>query len=94
MVMSWRGWRSMTPTEALQAIRGYAAAGRIGYSPHARREVFEANAVFADVRVALANAARTTLQPNDRWKTVGPDRDGDELVVVVIDDGLLVVTVF
>jgi hypothetical protein len=85
----------MTPAEALDTIRGYAVASRIEYSPHARREMADAHATYADVRAVLVGATRAALQANDRWKVAGPDQDGDERVVVlVIEDGLLVVTVF
>jgi hypothetical protein len=44
---------------------------------------------------ALRNAAVCERGEGDRWKTTGPDLDGDDLTaVVVIEDGLVVVTVF
>jgi hypothetical protein len=84
-----------TPAQALRDLRGYAAAGRIEYTTHALEEMAEAQATFADVRAALARATRAVRQANGRWKVRGPDRAGDELVlVVVLDAGVLVVTVF
>lgn len=48
-----------------------------------------------DLRNALVHARSCSAQPDDRWKVEGSDLDGDDLtVVVVIDDGLLVVTLF
>jgi hypothetical protein len=84
-----------TPAQALRDIRGYAAAGRIEYTAHALEEMAEAQATFADVRWALTHATRAVLQANGRWKVRGPDRVGDDLaLVVVLDEGVLVVTVF
>jgi hypothetical protein len=49
----------------------------------------------ADLRNALVNARSCAPQAGERWKVEGSDLDGDDLtVVVVIDDGLLVVTLF
>ena len=53
-------------------------------------------AVVADVVHALANAVgcRQAGEPG-KWRADGPDLDGDELTaVVVIEAGLVVVTVF
>jgi hypothetical protein len=44
---------------------------------------------------ALQNAAQCSGLPEDRWKVSGPDASGDELtLVVVLEDGVIVVTVF
>ena len=44
---------------------------------------------------ALTGAKSCSAQPDDRWKVAGQDRDGDPLVLIVaIEDGLIVVTVF
>lgn len=41
------------------------------------------------------NARSCAPQTDGKWKVEGSDLDGDDLtVVVVIDDGLLVVTLF
>jgi hypothetical protein len=48
-----------------------------------------------DVRHALVAARVCRAQPNGRYKATGPDLDGDDLdVVVAIEDGVLVVTLF
>jgi hypothetical protein len=48
-----------------------------------------------DLRNALVNARSCSAQKDDRWKVEGSDLDGDDLTVVgVIDDGLLIVTLF
>ena len=85
----------MTAAEALELIHGYAWAGRYVVTAHAvvrmrQRRVFE-----RDLRRALCEASSCLEQPDERWRVVGPDWDGDELtMVVVIDDGLIVVTLF
>jgi hypothetical protein len=86
----------MTPAEAIEAIRGYALANRILYSPHAKRRMSERGATYADVRCALETANSCVEQENHRWRTTGgEDLDGDELAVVVeFEAGLMVVTVF
>jgi Domain of unknown function (DUF4258) len=79
---------------ALRDVRGYAAANRIFYSPHARERVQERCGSVEHVRHALTNATQCAAN-GARWKATGPDLDGDELtVVVVIEDGVIVVTVF
>lgn len=84
----------MTPTEALTAVRGYAAAGRFVLSGHARQRMSERNVTFRDVRHALTNA-RSCSAEGERWRVKGPDWDGDDLVLVcVLEDGVIVVTVF
>ncbi len=48
-----------------------------------------------DVRHALSTAQACRRQDNDRWRVDSIDLSGDELtVVVVIEEGVLVVTVF
>ena len=48
-----------------------------------------------DLRNALINAQSATSQKDDKWKVEGSDLDGDDLtVVVVLEDGLVVVTLF
>lgn len=52
-------------------------------------------AVFADVRHALATATSCRVEPPDRWRVDGRDCEGDVLtVIVVLEDGVVVVTVF
>jgi hypothetical protein len=89
----------VTPTEALEQIRGYARANRYRIHPHAwdrlrgiGRNVYTSE---EDVLHALQNAKQARFQPhNERWRVEGPDMDGDDLTMsVVIEDGLLVITV-
>jgi hypothetical protein len=86
---------SPAEAEALQDIRGYAGAGRVVFPTHARRRMRERGADEEDVIHALTGAASCEAEPPDRWKVPGRDRDGDPLtVVVVIEAGLIVVTLY
>jgi hypothetical protein len=81
--------------ETLREIQGYAGAGRIVYSRHARQRMYERGAFEEDIVCALANATASEAQPPDRWKVSGEDRDGDPLVVIlVIESSVVVVTLF
>lgn len=81
--------------EALRAVQGYAAAGRIMLTGHAVQRMRERRVTMGDIQHAIAAAKGCMAQSNDRWRVVGPDLDDDELtVVVVIDDGVVVVTTF
>jgi hypothetical protein len=52
------------------------------------------NVLLRDVRAALTSAW-TCHADGAKWKVTGPDYDGDELTcVVVLEEGVLVVTVF
>jgi hypothetical protein len=85
----------MTPPEALVAVRGYATANRVRFSGHARQRAALRGATVGHVLHALRNAAVCERGEGNRWKATGPDLDGDDLTaVVVIEDGLVVVTVF
>lgn len=49
---------------------------------------------FKDLRCALMNA-QTCSPDGERWKVAGADTDGDDLTcIVVIEAGVVVVTVF
>jgi len=81
--------------EPLREIQGYAGAGRIVYSRHARQRMYERGALEADIVCVLVGATSCEAQPPDRWKVSGEDRDGDPLVVIlVIESGVIVVTLF
>jgi hypothetical protein len=81
---------------ALRDIHGFAAANRVRYSGHARKRVRErCQGRVEHVRHALENSTACAKADQGKWKATGYDLDGDELVaVVVIEDGLIVVTVF
>jgi hypothetical protein len=81
-------------TEALDWIRGYAAADRIIVRQHARERMRQRGVQYADVRSALTSATACTPSAA-KWKVTGPDQDGDALTcVVALEDGVVVVTVF
>jgi hypothetical protein len=81
---------------ALRDVRGFAAVNRVRYSRHARVRVDErCQGRIEHVRHALANSTACAKADQGKWKAIGPDLDDDELVVlVVIEDGVVVVTVF
>ena len=87
----------MNPGEvqALADIRGYASAGRWRLTDHARRRAVERGVRTQDVRHALTTAATCRDQGDGTWKVSSRDLDGDDLVaVVVLEEGVLVVTLF
>ena len=87
----------MTPAEAraLADIQGYALANRIEYGPHAWGRMRERGARREDVRSALVTATSCQAQPDDRWRVPGQDTEGELLtVIVVLEDGVVVVTLY
>lgn len=85
----------MTSSEALALIRSYAVARRIAYATHARERMAQRNVTRADVVKALSSARTCRAGDAGKWVACGPDCDGDDLdVVVVIEAGLVVVTVY
>ena len=83
--------------QALKDIKGFAAANRIDYTTHAIERMHERRVNRPDIVYALINAATCSAddEDEDKWKVTGPDLDGDNLkIVVVIEGGVLVVTVF
>jgi hypothetical protein len=79
----------------LADIRGYASAGRISLTTHARTRMIERNVKPGDVRSALVSARACRGQPGGTWKVTGPDMDSDALdLVVALEAGVVVVTVF
>ena len=86
----------MRADEALEAVRGYAAANRVRLTRHALARMEERCVTSGDVRAALMSATSCQLEPDARW-LVGGGRDLGEAplaLVVVIQDGVIVVTVF
>ena len=88
----------MTSDEALQDIRGFAGAGRVRFTRHARLRAAEraGGTSVGELHVVHALKHATTCAPSDaKWKVTGPDLDGDDLTaVVVLEADVLVVTVF
>jgi hypothetical protein len=84
----------VTSAEALEAVRRHASGGRIVITHHAYQRMRQRNVLLRDVRAALTSAW-TCHADGAKWKVTGPDYDGDELTcVVVLEEGVLVVTVF
>ena len=86
----------MQPDEALETVRGFAAANRIRLSRHARQRMEERCATYDDVREALMSATSCLPEPDDRWLVIGGcDLAAEPLaLVVVIEAGVVVVTMF
>jgi hypothetical protein len=86
----------LTPSEALSEIRASALANRIVLSSHARQRMQERQVSYGHVRHALANAFACAWQPvQGTWRVAGNDLLDEPLtVVVILEDGLVVVTVF
>jgi hypothetical protein len=86
----------VTPDEALRDIRGYAAANRLRYTAHALTRMGARGASRGDVKNALVTATACAAETDTRWcVSGGQDLDGEALtVVVVLDDGVLVVTLY
>lgn len=84
-------------TKALEDVRDYAHRGRVRFTKHARERLEQrCGGLAGHVTNALRNATDCAKQAeSDRWRVKGPDLDGDELeVVLVIEDGVIVVTLF
>ena len=88
----------MDSEEALRVVRSLAKANRIRLTAHAEREAAECGATPEDIRYALVNAERIRASGPGRasdWTVAGPDLDGDDLdVALIIQDGLLIITVY
>jgi hypothetical protein len=86
----------VTSAAVLAEVRWLAGAGRVRFTAHAKQRMRERGVYVDDVLHALRNAFRCRLgDKQSKWKVTGADTDGDDLtLVVVIDEGILVVTVF
>ncbi len=88
----------MDPEEALRVIRGLGKANRFRLTAHAAQEAAECRATRAHIQRALANAKSVRPSGESRssdWTVLGPDLDGDDLeLAVIIEDGLLIITVY
>lgn len=81
-------------SDVLADIKGYASAGRVMLSRHARVRMGQRSATMADVIHVLTHAS-SCVADGSKWKVIGSDLDGCDLVcVVAIENGLVVVTVF
>lgn len=85
----------VTPAKALADIRGYARAGRIEFTDHAVMRARQRRVRIDEIVAALTLAHGCRREDSEKWRAQGRDRDGDLLEMVdVIEDGLLVVTLF
>lgn len=85
----------MTAAEALELVKGLAAANRYLVTVHARTRMVERKVTAAGLHRALTQAKSCRPGTDDAWKVSGPDQDGDDVdVVVVIEGDLVVVTLF
>lgn len=86
----------MSCEEVLRMVRGYADAGRILLTRHARERMRERGTRWKDVRHALANAAACSDgNAPGRWIIRSADLDGDAMTLVVgLQDGVVVVTLY
>lgn len=85
----------VTPAEALADVRGYARAGRVEVTDHAVKRARQRRLRIDEIVHALAYAHECRHEEGERWRALCRDRDGDLLeAIVVIEDGLLVVTLF
>jgi hypothetical protein len=88
---------SPAEAKALADIRGYAAAGRIVVTTHARQRMHQRGVTNADLRCALCRAevCATSEASEGAWKVTGPDLDSAALTCVVVIEGAdIVITVF
>ncbi len=86
---------SVTSAEALADIRGYARAGRVELTEHVVVRARQRRVRIGEIVTALAHAHDCRHEEGEKWRALCRDRDGDLLeMIVVIEDGLLVVTLF
>lgn len=86
----------MTVAGRLAKVRGLTLAGRWEVEErHARPRMRQRGVEYQDVEHGLRHATGCVVQANGRWKLTTTDLEGDELTLIaVVDDGVLVVTVF
>ncbi len=85
----------MTKSKALADIRGYARAGRVEFTHHAVMRARQRGVRVGEIVAALACTHDCRHDEGEKWRALCRDRDGEVLeAMVVIEDGLLVVTLF
>ena len=87
----------MNAAEALAKIRGWTKAGRYVLGRHARQRMEQRRVSERAVVHALTTAGRCRVEDAaaDKWRVFGEDLERDELVlIVVLDDGVFLVTLF
>ena len=86
----------MTPADALRDVQGFAQAGRIVITTHARRRMKLRGASYEDVRHGLMTAIGCEVgNEPETWKVTSADLDGDPMTLAVaFDDGVVVITLY
>mgnify|MGYP001404377411 CR=1 FL=1 len=85
----------MKNRDVVRDIRGFAAARRVRVTSHGRKRMSERGVTYADLRHGLMSANDCEEGANGGWKVCTSDMSGDPLTVILfIQDGLLIVTVF
>ncbi len=85
----------MTSAEVLKLVREWSGLGRCVITQHAAARMYQRHVTHRDVLNALKNAKTCQKADGEKWKVGGPDFDGDDLTVVVaLESGLVVVTVY
>lgn len=85
----------MDSAEALETIWRAATAYRIQYRSHARQWMQERGITPGDVRSALIETHDCQENDDERRKVTGQDLEGNELTVVLVIEGdLVIITVF
>lgn len=83
----------MSGDEALDIIKRAAYSHRLDFNwPHAHERMQERGASVEDVENACWTTTVVTRQPNGRWKCQGGvDLDDDEMTVIVVLNGAVLV---
>lgn len=85
----------MKKQRAIEDIRGYAAARRIRILSHGRDRMSQRRVTYGDLLHALMNTMDCEEGENGRWKVCSTDISGEPLTVILLfQDGLLIVTVY
>lgn len=86
----------VTVADMLARVRGYTRAGRwMVDRHHCVPRMRQRHIQMRDIEHGLLAGTECHLQENGRWKLGTTDCDGDPLVLILhVDDGILVVTVF
>ena len=79
----------------MEDIRGYAAARRVRVLSHGRDRMSQRGVTYGDLVHALMNTMDCEEGENGRWKVCSRDISGEPLTVILLfQDGLLIVTVY
>ena len=83
----------MTPADALVEIQGCARLNYIRFSTHARQRMRERNVTYREVLFVIQKCTKIEDSAGC-WCIWGPSGSGDDLkIVLVLQNGILVVTI-